>query len=85
VKVGTTTALAGISYDFGLSIVMRTRIVSLESYSHFSLKGYSQPLGSESVPNPRPDKAMVFEHFFAAGLRMLLQLVLMDILHKFRV
>jgi hypothetical protein len=35
VKVGAATALAGISYDFGLSIVMRTHIGSLESYKRF--------------------------------------------------
>jgi hypothetical protein len=34
-KVGVAATLAGISYDFGLSTFMRTRIGSLESYGCF--------------------------------------------------
>jgi hypothetical protein len=85
VKVGAAVALAGISYDFGLSTVTRTRIVSLESYDRYFLKGHDRPPGSESVSNPRPDEAVVFEDFFAAGLRMPPHLVLVDILRRFRV
>jgi hypothetical protein len=43
VKVGVVAALAGISYDFGLSTVMKTRIGSLYSYGHYFLKGHSRP------------------------------------------
>jgi hypothetical protein len=82
-KVGAVAALAGISYDFGLSTVTRTRIRSLESYNRYFPKGYGQPPGAESVPNPRADETVVFEDFFAAGLRMPLHLVLVDILSKF--
>jgi hypothetical protein len=35
VKVGVVAALAGISYDFGMSTVTRTRIRSLESYGRY--------------------------------------------------
>jgi hypothetical protein len=34
------------------------------------LKGYCRPLGAESVPEPQVNKAVVFEDFFDAGLRM---------------
>jgi hypothetical protein len=85
VKVGAAAALAGISYDFGLSTIMRTHIGSLESYKCFFLKGYDQPPGSESVLNPQPDEVVVFEDFFAAGLLMPPHLVLVDILRKFLV
>jgi hypothetical protein len=83
VKVGATVTLAGISYDFGLSIVTRTRIGSLESYDRNFSMGHDRPPGSESVPNPQPDEAAVFEGFFAAGLHMPPHPVLVDILHKF--
>jgi hypothetical protein len=85
VKVGAATALASISYDFGLSIVMRTRIGSLESYSRYFLKGYGRLPSAESVPDPQTNKAMVFEDFFTAGLLMLPHPILLDILHKFQV
>jgi hypothetical protein len=83
VKVRVAAALAGISYAFGLSIVMRTCIGTLESYGHYFSKGYDRPLGSESVLNPRPDEAVVFEDCFATGLHMLPHSVLVDILRKF--
>jgi hypothetical protein len=37
------------------------------------------------VPDPRPDEAILFEDFFAAGLRMPPHLILLDILRNFRV
>jgi hypothetical protein len=83
VKVGAAAALASISYDFGLSIVMRTRIGSLESYSRYFLKGYGRLPSAESVPDPQTNEAMVFEDFFTAGLLMLPHPILLDILHKF--
>jgi hypothetical protein len=43
------------------------------------------PPWAESVPDPRLDEAVVFEDFFAAGLRMPPHPVLLDILHKFQV
>jgi uncharacterized protein with von Willebrand factor type A (vWA) domain len=35
VKVATTAALAGISYDFGQSNITKTRIGSIENYAHY--------------------------------------------------
>jgi hypothetical protein len=71
--------LTGISYDFGLSTVARTRIGSLESYNCYFPKGHGRPLGSESVSNPRLVEAMVFEDFFAAGVCMPPHSILVDI------
>jgi hypothetical protein len=44
-----------------------------------------QKPGEEVVPEPAADEAIVFEEFFAAGLRMPSHPVLIDILVKFRV
>jgi hypothetical protein len=78
-KVAAAVALAGISYDFGPSKIMKTHIGSMESHAHYFPKGYGQPPGAESVPEPRANEAIV--------LRTLLlpHPVLTDILHKFRV
>jgi hypothetical protein len=85
VKIGAKVALAGISYDVGKSGVTKAHIDSLESFAHYFLKGYGRAHGAESVPNPHEDKAVVFEDFFAAGLRMPLHPVLLDILRKYQV
>jgi hypothetical protein len=85
VKVGAAAALVGISYDFGMSTITRTQIGSLESYRRNFPKRYDRPPGGESVPNPRPDEAVVFEDFFTAGLHMPPHPVLVVILRKFRV
>jgi hypothetical protein len=62
----------------------KARLVSLGSNNHYFLKGYGRPPGTEFVPNPRPDEAVMFEDFFVARLRMPPHPVLMDILCKFR-
>jgi hypothetical protein len=79
----TLAVLAGISYDFGQSIVMKTRLMSMESYACYFPKEYGRAPGVESVPEPRVNEAAVFKDFFTAGLRMLPHLVLVGILHKF--
>jgi hypothetical protein len=84
-KVAATAALAGISYDFGPSTIMKARLGSLENNTHYFPKGYERPPGAESVLVPRANEVVVFEDFFTAGLHMLPHLVLVDILHKFRV
>jgi hypothetical protein len=70
------------SYDFGLSTVTVGRIRQLEARGYF-IEGSTREPG-EVVPDPGNDEAVVFE-FFAAGLRMPPQPVLIDILLKFRV
>jgi hypothetical protein len=77
-------ALAGVTYDFWQSTMMKTHLRSLEYHSHYFPKGYGQPLCVESVPEPQADEA-VFEDFFTATLRMPPHLVLLDILCKFQV
>jgi hypothetical protein len=76
-------ALAWISYDFGPSKITKTRIGLMESYANYFSKGYGQPPGAESVPEPRADEAIIFRTFFATGLRMPPHPVLTDILRKF--
>jgi hypothetical protein len=84
-KVGAAIALAGISYHFGLSTIMKTRLGSLESYTHYFPKGYGRPPGAEFVLDPQTNEAVVFKDFFTAGLCMPPHPVLVDILCKFRI
>jgi hypothetical protein len=84
-KVTTAATLAGSSYDFGPSNITKTRIGSMESYACYFPKGYGRAPGVESVPEPRANEVVIIEDFFATGLCMLLHLVLVDILRKFRV
>jgi hypothetical protein len=72
------------SYDFGALTVTVGRIRQLEVLGYF-VEGSTCELGEEVVPDPVDDEAVVFEEFFAAGLWMLPQLTLTDILVKFRV
>jgi hypothetical protein len=64
-------------------ISQKFRIGSMESYTRYFPKGYGQPPDAESVSEPRANKAVIFEDFFAIGLRMPPHLVLVDILCKF--
>jgi hypothetical protein len=82
-KIGGATALASISYDFGLSTIRKTRIGSLESFARYFPKGYGRPLGAESISDPRENEVVVFEDFFTARLRMPPHLVLVNILCEF--
>jgi hypothetical protein len=67
-KVGAEAALASVSYDFRQSTVMRARVMTLESFTRYFLKGFARPSGAESIPDPRENEAVVFNDFFAAGL-----------------
>jgi hypothetical protein len=85
VKIGADTTLASVSYNFGQPKVMRGHISDLGNSSCFLLKGFAQPPGIESVPNPKENEAVVFEDFFIADLRIPLHTVLLDIHSKFQV
>jgi hypothetical protein len=65
--------------------MMKARLASLESNGHYFPKGYGRSLGAESVLDPQPDEAVIFEDFFAAGFRIPPHPVLLDILRKFQV
>jgi hypothetical protein len=84
-KVVAVASLAGINYDFGPSTVTKTRLGSMESDARYFPKGYGRPPRVQSVPEPQANEAVVFEDFFAVGLRMLLHPVLVDIQCKFQV
>jgi hypothetical protein len=72
------------SYDFGPSTVTIGRIRQLEALGYFA-EGSARELGEEVIPEPVADEAVMFEEFFAAGLRMPPHPVLTDILVKFHV
>jgi hypothetical protein len=57
------------SYEFGASSITVGRIRQMESLGYFA-KGSAREPGEEIVPKPNSDEAVVFEEFFAAGLRM---------------
>jgi hypothetical protein len=82
-KVAAAAALVEISYDFRPSKIMKTHIGSMESYAHYCPKGYGQPPGAGSVPEPQANEAVIVEDFFVAGLHMSPHPVLTDILCKF--
>jgi uncharacterized cupin superfamily protein len=48
-KVDATAATAGITFDFGLSTVGKSRITSMETCTCYFLKGYCRVLGTEIV------------------------------------
>jgi hypothetical protein len=72
------------SYDFEPSTVTVGHIRQLEALG-YCVEGFAREPGEEVVLDPGDDEAVVFEEFFAAGLRMPLQPTLTDILLKFRV
>jgi hypothetical protein len=82
-KVAAVAALVVVTYDFGQSTMTKTHLGSLGKHGHYFPKGYGHPPGAESVPEPRPNKAAVFEDFFNVGLHIPPHPVLLDILHKF--
>jgi hypothetical protein len=72
------------SYDFGSSSVTVGRIWQLESLWNFA-KGSAREPREEIVPVPNDDEVVVFEEFFAVGLRMPPHPALTEILLKYRV
>jgi hypothetical protein len=71
------------SYDFKPSTVTIGRIRQLDALGYF-IEGSARELGEEVILDPGDDEAVMFEPFFAAGLRMPSQPALTNILLKFR-
>jgi hypothetical protein len=84
VKIGADAALAGISFDFGRSKVMKGRVSDLESSSHFFPKGFARPPGIESVLVPNEDEVVVFEDFSLLAFAYLCTLCSWTFFTKFR-
>jgi hypothetical protein len=82
-KVAAAAALAGITYNFGQSTMMKTHLVTLRNHGHYFPKGYSRAPIVLSVPAPQADEIIKFKDFFTAGLHVPPHLVLLDILRKF--
>jgi hypothetical protein len=70
------------SYEFGASSVTVGHIRQMESLGYF-VEGSTCEPGEEIVPEPNSEEVVVFEEFFAAGLRMPPHHVLTEILLKF--
>jgi hypothetical protein len=75
-KVAVAAALAGISYNFGLSGITKACVKSMENYACHFPKGYGRAPGTEFVSEPRANEAIVFEDFFTVRLSMPLLAVL---------
>jgi hypothetical protein len=75
-KVEAAAALAGITYDFGPSVVTKGCVTSMESYTHFSQRIWLSPWRRVSARSHSCG-------YFAAGLRMPSHLILVDIMCKF--
>jgi hypothetical protein len=58
-------------------------IWQLESLRNFA-EGSAREPGEETIPEPNDDEVIVFEEFFAVGLRMLPHPALKEILLKYR-
>jgi hypothetical protein len=72
------------SFLFGPLTMTVSRICGMIHCGYF-VGGMGNELREETVLEPQPDKAVVFEEFFNAGLRMPSHPVLADILLKFQV
>jgi hypothetical protein len=72
------------SFLFGPLTMTVSRIRGKIRSGYFA-EGMGSELGEETISEPQPDEAVVFEEFFNAGLRMPSHPVLADILLKFQV
>jgi hypothetical protein len=70
------------SYDFGASTITIGCILQLESLGYFA-EGSMRKTGEETILESTDDEAIVFEEFFAVGLRMPPHPALIEILIKF--
>jgi hypothetical protein len=83
VQVAVAAATSGMTFDFD-STIGNCQIRMMEGPGYFA-KGFAQAPGSELVPEPWVDEAVVFEDLFATGLHMPPHPALAHILQKFHV
>jgi hypothetical protein len=60
---------AGDTVDFGVSRMSSTRVQDMQRLGYFGGGGVARVPGTEEVPEPEGE-LVVFEAFFAAGLRL---------------
>jgi hypothetical protein len=72
-----------VSFLFGPSSITVSRVHEIINIGYFA-EGMGRERGEETVPEPHPDEAVVFEEFFSAGLMMPPHPVLANILLKFQ-
>jgi hypothetical protein len=72
------------SFLFGPSSAIVSQIRAMIDDGYF-IEGMGNEPGEETLLEPHPDGAVVFEEFFSAGLRMPLHPVLANILLKFQI
>jgi hypothetical protein len=69
--------------EFGTSRIFSGRVTEMQRLGYFG-NGVGRALGAEEVPEPEGE-LMVFEAFFAAGLRLLTQQFMVEVLRMFDV
>ena len=74
---------AGDSVDFGVSRMSSARVEDMQRLGYFG-GGVARALGTEKVPEPEGE-LVVFEAFFAAGLRLPAHRFVGEVLRRFNV
>ena len=74
---------AGDSVDFGVSRMSSVRVLDMQRLGYFG-GGVARVPGTEEVPEPEGE-LVVFEAFFAAGLRLPAHRFVGEVLRKFNV
>jgi hypothetical protein len=74
---------AGDTVDFGVSRMSSVRVQDMQRLGYFG-DGVARVLGMEEVPEPEGE-LVVFEAFFAAGLRLPAHRFVGEVLHRFNV
>ena len=69
----------------GLSKMTPSLLDDLARRGFISVDDVRAPPTGETIAHPRPDEVVVFRDLFTAGLRMPLDLVVVDIFHLFKV
>jgi hypothetical protein len=74
---------AGDTVEFGVSQMSSVRVQDMQQLGYFG-GGVSRVPGTEEVPEPEGE-LVVFEAFFAAGLRVPAHRFVGEVLHRFNV
>jgi hypothetical protein len=66
-KVAATATLAGISFDFGPSSIIKAHVGSMENYACYFPKGYGRPLAQSQCRSPARMKLLSSKIFSLLG------------------
>jgi hypothetical protein len=78
-KWAMVTVAAGTTFDFSASNVGKACVSAMEIHARYFAKGHGRSPGSETVPMPQANEAIVFKDLFFVVLCLLLHTVLAEI------